>query len=129
LRERDLAQAGEIVAALALSVGCGHQRTIRVSPRLLAATMPTIAIKTMAPIAIQSHGTLLVLVSVVVDFSVVVPVEAFGAVADEPPVVAGPVVVVVDWPLLFVVCASVIAGAMARNSANSIRLSRKIGRM
>ncbi len=45
------------------------------------------------------------------------------------PLVAGPVVVVVVEPDEFVVCARVIAGAMARNSARNMRLSRKIGRI
>jgi hypothetical protein len=101
LRERDLAQAGEVVATLAISVGYRHQLTIRVSLRLLAATRATIAMRTTAPTAIQTHGTLLVVVVVVVPFvvvvlSVVVAELLFGAVfVLEPPVVAGPVVVVV----------------------------------
>jgi hypothetical protein len=102
--------------------------------------IPMIAMTTIAPTTIQSHGTVLVVVVVVVDesgFVAVVedPALALGAVAAAPPVVepfvAGPVVVdVVDEPAAVpAVCAYVIAGAMARNSARSMRLSRKIGRM
>jgi hypothetical protein len=107
--------------------------------RLLAATTPMIPITTIAPTTIQSHGTLLVVVLVVVvvpsEFvvlSVVVAEPAFGAVADPPvvePFVAGPVVVVVVEPLVPAACAKVITGAMARKRASSIRLRRKIGRM
>lgn len=98
--------------------------------------MPTMAMSTIAPTAIHSHGTLLVVVVVVVpfvvvDLSVVVAELPLGAViVVEPPLVAGPVVVVVVLePDVLLVCAKVIAGATARNSANKIRLSRKIGRI
>jgi hypothetical protein len=109
-------------------------RVVVPSERLLAATTPTIPMITIAPTTIQSHGMLLVEVdvvvvpSVLVDLSVVVAEPAFGAVA-APPVVAGPVVVVVLEPDVPVVCAKVIAGAMTRKSARSIKLRRKIGRM
>jgi hypothetical protein len=90
---------------------------------------------TTAPTTIHSHGTVLVVVvvvvvpSVVVDLSVVEP--APGAVTGFELPAAGPVVVVVvefvfDVPVL---CASVIAGAMARKRARRMRLSRKIGRI
>jgi hypothetical protein len=129
LGEWNLAQASQVVAALALASGFRHQLTIRVvvlSLRLLAATMPMIAITTIAPTTIQSHGTVLVVV--------VVEVLGLGAVAVLPPVVeplvAGPVVVVVVEPdVVPADCANVIAGATNRNSATSMRLSRKIRRM
>lgn len=124
-------------------------------PRLLAATIPMMPITTIAPTTIHSHGIVVVVV-VVVEPSVVVVVLLsvvlveplpLGAVivplplepllvepfVAEPfvvePFVAGPVVVVVVEPDEFVVCANVIAGAMARNIASRIRLSRKIGRI
>jgi hypothetical protein len=98
---------------------------MRVVLRPLAATMPKIATTTTAPTTIHSHGTVLV-VEVVVDLSVVLE-PATGAVT----VVEGPFdVVVVEFVFVVpVVCASVIAGAMARNSARRMKLSRKIGRM
>jgi len=83
---------------------------------------------------IHSHGTVVVVVLVVVDVSGLVdvdedPVLALGADA-EPPLVGPVVVVVVDDPdEVPAACAYVIAGATARNSASSSRLSRKIGRM
>jgi hypothetical protein len=87
-------------------------------------------ITTIAPTTIQSHGTLLVVVLVVV----VVPLEVVllsvvVAVPVVEPLVAGPVVVVVVEPLVPAACAKVITGAMARKRASSIRLRRKIGRM
>jgi hypothetical protein len=128
LGEWNLAQASQVVAALALAFGFRHQLTIRVvlSLRLPAAMMPMIAITTIAPTTIQSHGTVLVVV--------VVELLALGAVIVLPPVVeplvAGPVVVVVVEPdVVPADCANVIAGATSRNSASSMRLSRKIGRM
>jgi hypothetical protein len=76
---------------------------------------------------IQVHGTVFVVVVVVVEES---PVVVFGAVADEPPA-AGPVVVdvVLELPAAPAVCAKAIAGAVARNRAMSMRLSRRIERM
>jgi len=76
---------------------------------------------------IQVHGTVFVVVVVEVEES---PVVVFGAVADEPPA-AGPVVVVVvlELPAPPAVCAKAITGAVARNRAMSMRLSRRIGRM
>jgi hypothetical protein len=138
LGERNLAQTGQVVAPFALAFGNRHQLTIRVvveSLRLPAATTPMIAMTTIAPTTIQSHGTVLdVVVVVVVDELgfVVVADDEFGAVIvpDDEPVVDGPVVVVVLEPdVVPADCASVIAGAIARNSASRMRLSRKIGRM
>jgi hypothetical protein len=109
--------------------------------RLPAAIMPMIAITTTAPTMIQSHGTELVVVLVVVvdelGFVALVddPVLALGPVIEFPPVVepllAGPVVVVVvlEPDVVPADCANVIAGATSRNSASNIRLSLKIGRM
>jgi hypothetical protein len=103
--------------------------------------IPIIAITTIAPTTIQSQGTELVVVLVVVvdvsGFVVVVdePVFAFGAVIVLPPVVEPPVagwvvvVVVLEPDVVPADCANVIAGATSRNSASNIRLSRKIGRM
>jgi hypothetical protein len=96
--------------------------------------MPKIATITTAPTTIQSHGIVLVVVVVVVVPSVVVDlstVEPAGAVTVVEPPAAGPLLVVVvelvfDVP---VVCANVIAGAMARNKARRMKLSRKIGRI
>jgi hypothetical protein len=73
-----------------------------------------IAITTIAPTTIHSHGTVLVVVLVVV-------VDESGLVAV--------VVVVLEPAALPAVCAYVIAGAIARNSASRMKLSRKIGRM
>jgi hypothetical protein len=116
-----------------ISVGKGHQLTIRVvSLRLFAAMRPIMAMSTIAPTAIQSHGIEVVVVSVVVVLSVDVFVPLFGAVfvVELPPVVAGPVVVVVVLdPVVPLDCASDIAGAIARKSARRMRLSLKIGRI
>jgi hypothetical protein len=119
------------------AAGIRHQLTIRVVLREFAATIPKIAMTTTAPTTIHSHGTVLVVVvvvvvpSVVVDLSVVELEPAPGAVTGFELPAAGPVVVVVvelvfDVPEL---CASVIAGAMARKRARRMRLSRKIGRI
>ncbi|HEY5348862.1 MAG TPA: hypothetical protein VIJ64_03990 [Candidatus Lustribacter sp.] len=99
-----------------------------------------IAMTTIAPITIQSHGTVLVVVVVVevsgfvVVFSDDVTEPVFGVVTVPlvvEPLVAGPVVVVVvlEPAVVPAVCAYAIAGATTRNRARSIRLSRKIGRM
>jgi hypothetical protein len=122
-------------------------RVVVVSLRLLAATIPMMPMITTAPTTIQSHGVLVVVLvvvvpSVVVVLSVVVAEPALGAaivplpavpLLAEPllvePLVAGPVVVVVVEPDVFDVCAKAIIGAMARKSARSTKLSRKIGRM
>jgi hypothetical protein len=105
--------------------------------RLLAATMPMSAITMIAPTMIHVHGTVLVVVVVVVvdesgpvDFCVVVADPVFGAAAELLPA-AGPLCVVVVLEPLVVpaVCAKVIAGAIARNSASRMKLSRKIDRM
>jgi hypothetical protein len=78
---------------------------------------------------IQVHGTVFVMVVVVVVVEES-PVVVFGAVADEPPA-AGPVVVdvVLELPAAPAVCAKAIAGAVARNRAMSMRLSRRIEHM
>jgi hypothetical protein len=77
-------------------------------PRLLEATIATIAITTITPTTIQSHGTVVVVVLVVVVLPDGAACIAFGAepelgaVADEPPLVDGPlcVVVVLELPVV-----------------------------
>jgi hypothetical protein len=109
----------------------GRQLTIRVVLRPFAATMPTMPTTTIAPTIIHIHGTLLVVVLVVVVEllgEVIVPL-LFVLLLFAPPV-AGPVVVVVVLePVVPALCASVIAGAMAKKSVKRMRLRRKIGRM
>jgi hypothetical protein len=98
LSEWNLTQAGQVVATFAIFAGDAHQLMMRVvvSLRLLAATMPMSAITTIAPTMIHVHGTVLVVVVVVVvdesgpvDFCVVVADPGFGAAAELLPA-AGP---------------------------------------
>jgi hypothetical protein len=113
-------------------------RVVVVSLRLLAATIAMIATMTIAPPIIHVHGTVLVvLVVVVVDisglvvvFSVVVAEPAFGAAAELLPA-AGPldVVVVLDPLVVPAVCAKVTTGARARNTASKMKIGRQIGRI
>jgi hypothetical protein len=138
IRQWNLAQACEVIAAFAIATHTSHQRSIRVvvEPllRLPAATTPMIPTTTTAPTTIHVHGTSVVVV--LVDFSVVDDEPgAAGAdiVPDPDPEPAlepepEPLVVVVE-PFVVVLCANVIAGAMRRKRARSIKLRRKIGRM
>ena len=110
---------------------------------LIAMKAMTITASTTTPTMIPVHGTSVVVVLLVVVVDVdESPVVDLGAVADEPfveplpiappPDVAGPVVVVVLEPVWLAppeVCAKVIAGATARNSASRMMPRRKAARI